>query len=329
MDILLTGSIAFDYLMTFPGHFKDHILPDRLDSISLSFLVDLMVKTPGGIAPNIAYSMSLFGTPSRLWATVGDDFEPYRQILEDRGIDTQGVKVVPGTFTASFFVNTDKENAQIASFYPGAMALAGNLSLRNVDRKPDLVLISPNDPDAMGLYCQECQDLEIPYVYDPSQQIVRLTADDLRCGMEGARALFVNDYEYALIDKMTGLNAECILDNHPEAFVVVTTGKNGASLYTNKGSFQIPCVQPETIADPTGIGDAFRGGFLTGFHHGFPLQICSQMGALAATYCLEKSGAQGYAFTTLEFISRFRQNFDDGGMLDDLLISKNPSSLER
>jgi adenosine kinase len=304
-----------------PGLFKDHLLPDRLDSISLSFLVDSMIKTPGGIAPNIAYSMSLLGTRSRLWATVGEDFEPYRQSLESKGIDTSGVHTIPGTFTASFFVNTDHDNAQIASFFPGAMAHAGNHSLRSLARKPDLVLISPNDPAAMGLYCQECQNLEIPYIYDPSQQIVRLTADDLRCGMESAIALFVNDYEYALIEKFSGLSADRVLENHPQAYMVVTKGKQGAIIHSNQGTYQIPCVEPVVISDPTGVGDAFRGGFLTGLHHGFPLEICGQMGVLAATYCLENPGAQGYAYTPFEFVNRFRQHFEDGGLLDTLLIS--------
>lgn len=322
MDILLTGSIAFDYLMTFPGHFKDHILTDRLDSISLSFLVDSMVKAPGGIAPNIAYSMSLLGTPARLWATVGEDFEPYLQALEDRGIDTRDVRVVPGSFTASFFVNTDLENAQIASFFPGAMSQAARQSLREVNQRPDLVLISPNDPAAMSQFCRECLELDLPYAYDPSQQIVRLSPDDLRCGMEGARALFVNDYEYALIDKMTGLNAADVLSNHPDAFVLVTNGKKGATLYTNHGEFCTSSVPPSAIVDPTGVGDAFRGGVLSGLHRGFPLETCAQIGALAATYCLENSGAQGYSFTISQFVNRFRQNFDDGGLLDGLLYPK-------
>jgi adenosine kinase len=319
MDILLTGSIAFDYLMTFPGHFKDHFLPDRLDSISLSFLVDTMIKTPGGIAPNIAYTMSLLGARSRLWATVGEDYEPYRLILESKGIDTRGIKAIPGTFTASFFVNTDRDNAQIASFFPGAMAYAGSLSLRSLDQKPDLVLISPNEPAAMGLYCQECQALGIPYIYDPSQQIVRLSEADLRCGIEGAQALFVNDYECALIAKSVGMGADNVLTNHPDAFVVVTRGKQGAQIHTNQGILQIASVPPSAIVDPTGVGDAFRGGMLTGLHHGFDLELCGQIGALAATFCLEHRGAQGHDFTRSEFVERYRRYFDDRGRLDCLL----------
>jgi adenosine kinase len=319
MDILLSGSVAYDYLMTFPGYFKDHILPDHLDSISLSFLVDSMIKMPGGIAPNIAYTMALLGARPRLWAAVGEDFAEYRASLEKIGVDTAGARLIPGVFTASFFVNTDWSNAQIASFYPGAMAYAADLSLKQIKQRPDLVVISPNDPLAMRKYCEECQELTIPFVYDPSQQIVRMSEDELRCGVEMAHALFVNDYEYALIFKMTGLRAQDVLDNDPNAFVVVTCGKKGAEVHSNHGFFEIPSIEPQAILDPTGVGDAFRGGFLTGLHHEFDLELCGQMGALAATYCLEKRGSQGHIFSRSEFISRFRKNFDDLGRLDCIL----------
>ena len=319
MNILLTGSVAFDYLMSFPGYFRDHFLPDRLDSISLSFLVDSMIKMPGGVAPNIAYTMALLGEHPRLWAAVGEDFEEYRKFLADKGVDTSGAQVIPDVFTASFFVNTDRVNAQIASFYPGAMAYASQLSLHVlVDNPPDLVVISPNDPGAMNQYVRECQELGLPYAYDPSQQIVRLTGDDLRIGLEGALALFVNDYEYALIDKMTELDADCVLDNNPNAFVVVTQGEKGAQVHTNSGRFMIPCVPPQRILDPTGVGDAFRGGFLTGYSHNLSMESCGRMGALAATYCLEQRGSQGQSYTSNEFIERYSQVFEAGSEIDYL-----------
>ncbi len=179
MNVLLTGSVAYDYLMTFPGLFKEQILPERLASISLSFLVDSMSRQRGGVAPNIAYSMALLGERPHIMATVGEDFEEYRLWLEDKGVDTSMMKVVPGVFTASFFATTDQSNAQIASFYPGAMAHAAELTLAAVNQQPDLVVVSPNDPVAMKNYAAECRDLGIPYLYDPSQQVLRLDGDEL------------------------------------------------------------------------------------------------------------------------------------------------------
>jgi len=320
LDILLTGSVAFDYLMKFPGKFREHILPDHLDSISLSFLVESMVRQQGGIAPNIAYTLALLGEHPRLWATVGEDFEEYRAWLESKGVDTSGARVISGESTASFFVNTDRTNAQIASFYPGAMALAAQLSLHELEHNtPDLVVISPNDPSAMNLYVSECHEMGIPYIYDPSQQIVRLSEEDLTPGILGAKALFVNDYEYALIQKITGIDTSNIVRGHPGTFAVITNADKGAMIYVNDTCYPISVVTPESIIDPTGVGDAFRGGFLAGFSHGFDWTTCGQMGSLAATFCLEQSGPQGHSFTPAEFVARYRENFDDQGKLDILL----------
>lgn len=319
MDIVITGSVAFDYLMKFPGYFRDHILLERLESISLSFLVESMVVHRGGIAPNIAYTLALLGFRPRVMATIGQDCESYRVWLESKGIDTSLMQVIPGVFTASFFANTDKSNAQIASFYPGAMGFASQLTFRGMEKKPDLVIISPNDPGAMKVYVVECQELGIPYIYDPSQQIVRLDAAEVRRGIEGARALFVNEYEFALIEKLTGLGEADILKTCQ--FMVVTCGENGANVSAGRGTYHIPVVPPRQIADPTGVGDAFRGGFLTGYAHSFNWETCGQMGALAATYCLEQTGPQGHQYTPAEFVTRFRQNFDDHGQLE-LLIPK-------
>lgn len=320
MNILLTGSVAFDYIMHFPGYFKDHILLDRLDSISLSFLVESMVRLKGGIAPNIAYTLALLGGKPRLWAAVGEDFEEYRSWLESKGVDTSGARAIPGVFTASFFVSTDNANAQIASFYPGAMAYASSLSLRQLQPPlPDLVFISPNDPGAMNLYVTECCEIGLPYIYDPSQQIVRLSADDLRAGILGAQALFVNDYEFALIKKMTGWGEEEILSCHPGIFIVVTRGDKGATIYQQGCSIEVPAVQPSSIKDPTGVGDAFRGGFLTGYCRGLELKTCGNMGALAAAYCLEERGPQGHHYSIIEFVTRFRSIFDDHQAVEKLL----------
>lgn len=317
MDIVLTGSVAYDYLMTFPGYFRDHILANKLDTISLSFLVDKMVLRRGGTAPNIAYTLALLGERPRLMATVGEDFEEYRTWLEGKGIDTSIVKVIHGLQTASFFANTDKANAQIASFYPGAMAHAAELSFeRDVIPRPDLAVISPNDPGAMVKYAQECTRLGIPYFYDPSQQIVRMDPNDLRIGLEGAKALFVNDYEFSLIEKHLGLSQADILQW--VEILVVTCGENGADITTRREEIHIPVVPVREIVDPTGVGDAFRGGFLVGYAHGWQLEMCGKIGSLAAAYCLEGDGPQSHQYTAVEFTSRFRQYFDDHGKLDEL-----------
>jgi adenosine kinase len=319
MEIVLTGSIAFDYLMKFPGYFEDHILPDNLDCLSLSFLVESMVRQPGGIAPNIAYNLALLGERPLLFATAGEDFAAYQDVLEGKGVDTSGIKLIEGEFTASFFANTDLANAQIASFYPGAMASAADLSLNDLEgKKPELVLISPNDPLAMVRYVEECKALEIPYIYDPSQQIPRLNGDELQNGLDGALALFVNKYEFGMVQKKTGLSAEEIREK--TQFSVVTLGEEGSLIYQKDKEVDIPVVTPDNIADPTGVGDAFRGGFLSGYAHGWELEICAEMGAVAAAYCLEQEGPQGHSFTPKEFVIRFREHFDDQGKLDELII---------
>jgi adenosine kinase len=318
MKIVCTGSVAYDYLMKFPGYFKDHLLPDQLESVSLSFLVDQMVKQRGGVAPNIAYTLALLGEKPLLFATVGEDFEDYRQWLESKGIDTRFARVIPGKFTASFFVNTDLSNAQIASFYTGAMADAASMSIAELkDEKPDLVVVSPNAPDAMLQYVAECRQLGIPYLYDPSQQLARLGGAELCEGVAGAYSLFVNDYEFGLLKKHTCLSDEAI--ENQVKILVVTRGKNGADIYTEGKNYHIPVVPETRITDPTGVGDAFRGGFLSGWRMGLDWQTCGQMGSLAATYCLENVGTQSHSFSPAEFVTRYRQYFDDHGALDVFL----------
>ena len=319
MEIVLTGSIAFDYLMKFPGYFKDHILPDQLECLSLSFLVESMVREPGGIAPNIAYTLALLGERPRLFATAGEDFAEYREEMEAYGVDTSGIRLIEGEFTASFFANTDLSNAQIASFHPGAMAAAADLSLEDLDGKPDLVLISPNDPRAMVRYVKECKELEIPYIYDPSQQIPRLTDEEITEGIDSALALFVNEYESKMIQKRTGLTIADI--NRQTQFTVVTLGEEGSIIYQQDKEFRVPVVPPQQITDPTGVGDAFRGGFLSGYARGWDLETCAQMGSVSAAFCLEQEGPRGHSFTPAELVVRFREHFDDGGILDALVKS--------
>jgi adenosine kinase len=227
--------------------------------------------------------------------------------------------LIEGEFTASFFANTDLANSQIASFYPGAMAAAADLSLNDMEGKPpELVLISPNDPQAMVRYVEECKHLGIPYIYDPSQQIPRLNDDELKEGLDGALALFVNKYEFGMIQKRTGLSVDQIREM--TQFAVVTLGEEGSLIYQKEKQEKIPVVTPDKIADPTGVGDAFRGGFLSGYAHGWEIEICAKMGAVAAAFCLEQDGPQGHSFSPSELVDRFRAHFDDQGRLDALIV---------
>jgi adenosine kinase len=303
--------------MSFPGYFRDHILPDRLETISLSFLVDSMVRQRGGTAPNIAYTLALLGERPQVLATVGEDFADYRAWLESKGVDTSLTKVITGTYTASFFANTDLANNQICSFYTGAMAHAATLSLRDLPVKPDLLIISPNDPKAMDQNVAECKELGIPYLYDPGQQIVRVSGEEIRRGVEGAASLFVNEYEFELLQKHTGLSPVQVLER--VGFLVVTLGEKGAAIYADGQIVRVPVVAPRAILDPTGVGDAFRGGFVRGLRLNLDWETCGKMGALAAAYCLETRGPQEHSYTPAEFVARYRENFNDQGKLNKLL----------
>src|SRR5262245_22482930 len=210
MTIVVTGSIAFDYLMSFPGKFTEHFLPEHMQRVSLSFLVDSMDKRRGGCGPNIAYTLALLGERPRLMATAGEDFGEYRQWLESAGIDTTHVRQVPGKFCASFFCSTDEVNNQIASFYTGAMADAGQLSFRAI-RDCAWAIISPNDPGAMVQYAEECRTLRIKYIFDPGQQCARMAGDELREGVRGATLVIVNDYELELLKQKTGQSEDELL----------------------------------------------------------------------------------------------------------------------
>ena len=318
MNVVVTGSIAYDYLMTFPGRFVEHILPDQLHRISLSFLVDEMRRQRGGCAANIAYSLALLGERPLLMGTVGQDFGEYRAWLEQHGVDTSLTRDELDLFTASFFVNTDQDNNQIASFYTGAMARARNLSLNDLDAgQVDLVTISPNDPEAMVKYAAECQELSISYLYDPSQQIIRLSGEDLRAGILGCDLLVVNEYEFEMFREKTGHSADEIRAI-PSRACIVTRGAEGAHIWAQGTFHAIPSVPPRQAGDPTGVGDAFRAGLIKGLALGLSWDLVGRMGALAATYSLEQPGTQSHHYTTAEFVARFREHFDDEEALDEI-----------
>jgi adenosine kinase len=306
MSIVITGSIAFDYLMSFPGKFTEHFLPEHMSRVSLSFLVDSMDKRRGGCGPNIAYTLALLGERPRLMATAGRDFDEYRHWLEAAGVDTSLVLQVADKFTASFFCSTDIESNQIASFYTGAMANAGELSFRTVENC-DLTIISPNDPAAMLQYAEECRTLGIPYVWDPSQQCARMSGDDLREGMVGASYVICNDYEFEVIRQKTGFDEDAVVEKG--GTLIVTSGENGCRIRDSHTSIAVPAVPPHRIVDPTGVGDAFRGGLLKGLAVGAPLDVCARLGSVAATYALEHLGGQSHAYTWEEFLVRYEAHF--------------------
>jgi adenosine kinase len=317
MKIVVTGSIAYDYLMFFPGKFTDSLIADQLESVSLSFLVDSLKRQRGGTAPNIAYTLALLGGRPTIMATAGQDFSDYRAWLEAQGVDTSAIIEIEDDYCASFFVNTDQDHNQIASFYTGAMAHAGRLTFAQHAADVDLAIISPNDPTAMRSHAQECKEQGIRYIYDPSQQAARLSGDDLRHGLEGCYLLTVNEYEYRLIQEKTGLTPEQILDR--VGGLLVTKGAKGSTLIVAGEQYEIPSAAPEQVVEPTGAGDAYRAGLMRGIQLGLPWPVAGRMGALAATYVLEQIGTQNHNFTIDSFIARYRQAFGDDEAISLLL----------
>jgi adenosine kinase len=306
MKLVVTGSIAYDYLMSFPGKFTEHFLPEHMNRVSLSFLVDTMDKRRGGCAPNIAYTLALLGERPLLMATAGEDFGEYRAWLEAAGVDTSLVKQIPGKFCASFFCSTDADNNQIASFYTGAMADAGQLSFWTA-RDCGLAIVAPNDPGAMVQYAEECRTLGIPFIFDPGQQCTRMSGNELRDGVTGAAIVIVNDYELELLRQKTGLGEPEILD--VARALIVTRGEHGSSVITAGGRVDVEAVSPDRIVDPTGVGDAFRGGLMKGLALGLPYDTCARLGSVAATYALEHLGGQSHAYTWDEFRKRYEAHF--------------------
>ena len=321
--VVVTGSVAFDYLMTFPGRFVEHLIPDRLERLSVSFLVDEMRRVPGGCGPNIAYSLALLGETPLLFATAGRDAGDYRDRLGREGVDVSGLLLHDDVLTASFFVSTDRDQNQIASFYTGAMARAGDLSIESLEASSiALVVISPNDPGAMARYAAECRSLRMPFLYDPSQQVARLTGDDLKAGMDGALLVIVNDYEFGILTQKTGLAREEIEERIP--VLVVTHGAEGSTISVSGGTGgvrreQVPAARLETAAlDPTGVGDAFRAGLIRGLRIGAPWGTAGRMGSIAAVYALEAVGPQPGRYSKRDFIERYQRNFGADPVLENL-----------
>lgn len=309
MTVLLSGSLAFDHIMLFPGYFEDHILPDKLHILNVSFLVDSLEKFRGGVAGNISYSLALLGQPCKIVAPVGQDFDEYRAVLEQLGVDTSGLRVIDGELTASAFITTDRADNQITGFYPGAMARAGEVGISEHVNGVKMAVVSPTAPAAMERHIREFKDAAVPYMFDPGQQIVALTADTLREGIEGAQILVGNDYEFAMMAEKTGMSTDALHTACP--ITAVTLGELGSTIYHRDEVHEIPAAPAENVVDPTGAGDAYRAGLLTGLLNGLPLDAAGRVGSVAATYAVEAKGTQAHHYSTEEFVRRFSETFPD------------------
>jgi adenosine kinase len=300
--------MAYDYIMDFPGHFSDHILPEKVHMLSVSFLVQGLKRNRGGVAANVAYTMRLLDESVGILGTVGHDAETYRAWLAEQRIDTRLLHTVDEEFTASCFITTDKSNNQITGFYPGAMSVCGRYSLHDAPRDLlDLVVIAPNDPAAMRRYPGECRALGVPYIYNPAQQIVWLTPDDLADGIQGATVVLANDYEYHMIENKTGLTPADMLER--AQIVIVTMGEAGSLIKTRTEEIHIPSATAQEVVDPTGAGDAYTAGVAVALLRRYPLPLLGRFAALAAVYAVETYGTQNHAYTPDEFVTRFRQAF--------------------
>lgn len=309
ITVVVTGTLGFDFIMDFPGKFADRIMPDKIHKISLSFLADTLKKQFGGTAGNIAYTLKLLGVEPRIIAPAGNDFEPYKKFLLQHGIDISGISILKDVSTSSYFVITDKDDNQIGSFYLGASKYAKSLSVVSKNIKPDFVVLAPAEPQAMKKYVLECRKYRLPYLYDPAFQIGAFAADDLLTGIGGAKILIGNDYEMSLIEKKLKVNHSELLKLCP--IVITTLGAKGSVIETAGTRISIPCAKPKEVLDPTGAGDAYRGGFIAGFLRGFDLQVCGQMGAVAAAYTVEKYGTATHWFSKEKFNVRYRKSFKE------------------
>ncbi len=311
MRVCVTGSIATDHLMTFPGKFSDSLVADKLDRVSLSFLVDDLDVRRGGVAANIAFGMAVLGVRPILVGAVGQDFADYRSWLDRHGVDTHSVRESEVRHTARFVCTTDSEQCQIASFYPGAMSEARAIELGPVGERVggiDLVLVGANDPEAMNRHTDECRFRGIPFVADPSQQLAWLDGDGIKQLVDGAAYLFSNDYEAGLIEHKTGWSHDEVLER--VGVRVTTLGKDGARIEVKgEDPIEVGCPPEELKADPTGVGDAFRAGFLAGLAWELSYERCAQIGSLLATYVIETVGTQEYDLAQRHFLSRFEATY--------------------
>jgi adenosine kinase len=323
VTIAVTGSIATDHLMRFPGRFAEQLLADHLEKVSLSFLVDDLVIHRGGVAGNMAFAIGVLGGDVTLVGAVGKDFDDYRQWLTSHGVDCDSVLISDSAYTARFVCTTDEDMAQLASFYPGAMSQARDIKLADVVSRigtPDLVIVGANDPDAMFLHTEECRKLGLAFAADPSQQLARLNGEEIRRLIDGATYLFTNDYEWDLLLQKSGWSEAEVMSQIQ--LRVTTLGEKGVDIVGREGAFVHVDVVPETHKeDPTGIGDAFRAGFLTGRSAGLSLERSAQLASLVATLVLEAPGPQEWSWDKDAAVKRLSDAYgaDAGAEISEAL----------
>lgn len=310
-NVIVTGSLGFDYIMDFSGWFSDRIMPEKLHCLSLSFLVDKLSKQNGGTAGNQAYTLKLLGLDPHILAPAGNDFGPYKSFLKKHKLDTSYIPIHAHVSTSAYFVMTDKDSNQIGSFFSGAGMYAKELSIGKILSTTDknFVILAPAEPHAMTHYVRECKEMHLDYLYDPAFQIDTFTPDELREGISSARILVGNDYEIALIEQKLEISHEELIVMVP--ILITTLGSRGSIIETRTDALHVKPAKPVSSSDPTGAGDAYRAGFIAGYLRDYDLAVCGQMGSVAAVYTVEKYGTQTHTFTKKEFINRYKENFED------------------
>ena len=307
--IVISGSLAFDHIMTYPGSFQDHIIPGKVRVLSVSFLFDSLRRQRGGVAGNIAYSFALLGERPALVGAGGSDFGDYRATFESLGIDMASVSEVPDELTGSSFMIADQSGNQIAGFYPGASTVSDQISVLRLGHDAVIGIVAPTTIEAMRLHANEFAECGCRLVYDASQQVVSLPAEDLQAGIDRAWCVIGSDYELAVIGQKTGLSVEQLAERVP--IVGMTLGKLGSELHMAGRRVTIPPAPPAQIGEPTGGGDAYRAGLFKGLMLGLPLEAAGRMGSLAATFVVERHGPQEHFYTAEEFVARFDAVFPD------------------
>ena len=307
MTVVCTGSIAYDYILTFKGHFREHILLDKTHILNLSFLVDDLQKRRGGVAGNYAHNLVLLGYPAAVLATAGTDAAEYRNWLVARGVDCRGLRLLEGELSATGFTTTDLDDNQLTGYYGGAMWRAGMLGLDDAPPAADAVIIGPNDPGAMKRLVHECRDRGIPFVFDPAHQLPMMSGEDVTDSARGAWIVIGNDYELELIEQRTGRDEEGLLEL--AEIVVTTLGRHGSRIATRGKKFEIPAATPLREVDPTGAGDAYRAGLVAGLLRELDIEVAGRVASLAGTYAVEQVGTVEHDYSPSEFSLRYREAF--------------------